>query len=125
MIRSILRALRVGASVQRERETKWAGVVAMGAIFVLGMLQANGVLSDVQDKEFVEFAIVTVESILAIIAAYSQLASTKKIGLFPPDRRSSDSPDRLRDQSVPAKPDATEQEYSSRGGLPDGPFFDS
>lgn len=127
-LKSLINALRVGASVQHEKGTKWAGFVAMAAIFGLSVAQANGILSDVPEKAFVDFVVFTVESVLAIIAAYSQLASTKKIGILPekPNVLGSDFPDnlradRLRTESLPSGSDATEKRNSAE--FPEGPFW--
>lgn len=123
MISSVFRALRVGASVQNTKGTKWAGFAAMAAIIILNIAKANGVLSDVQEKEFVDFTVLAVESVLALFAAYSQLATTEKIGLLPPADRDPRIDERLRDQSVPTRSDETEPDRKS--GFPEGPFWDN
>lgn len=137
MIRSLLRALRVGASVQTTKEMKWAGVVAAVTVFALNVAKANGVLADVAESEAVHLALVVTESVLAIFAAYSQIASTDKIGVLPRkgrrieamsdeeindllDRRESE---RMRADRLPPRSDAPETRNSA--GFPDGPFFDS
>jgi hypothetical protein len=58
---------------------------------------------------------------MAGIVLYSQIASTEKIGLLPPDRRDADPVERLRDQSVPTRTNAPEKRNSA--GFPDGPFW--
>jgi hypothetical protein len=72
------------------------------------------VLVDVQESAIVEL-------VMAGIVLYSQIASTEKIGLLPPDRRDADPVERLRNQSVSARSDAPETRNSA--GFPDGPFW--
>lgn len=124
MIPTLIRALRVGASVQNQKGMKWTGIVAAIAIVVLNVAKAKGVFVDVGETEFVNLAILSVESILAIIAAYSQIASTEKVGLLPAADRDPRIDERLRDQPVPTGADAAEKRNRDTG-FPDGPFFDS
>lgn len=116
MIRSLLRALRVGASVRNPTPLKWAGVAIAVAIIALEVAKSYGVLADVSEAALIEL-------VMAALVLYSQIASTEKIGLLPPDRRDSDPPERVRRESLPPRTDASEERNSA--GFPNGPFFDS
>ena len=139
MIRSLLRALRVGASVQNPTSLKWAGVAVAVAIIALEVAKSYGVLADVSEAALIEL-------VMAALVLYSQIASTEKIGVLPAKKQRSvahkyygdvpmrdksgildydflDDPhvDRLRRQSLPPNTDAPESRNSA--GFPDGPFF--
>jgi hypothetical protein len=111
MIRSLLHALRVGASVPNPTPLKWAGVAVAIAIIALEVAKSYGVLADVQESAIIEL-------VMAAIVLYSQFASTGKIGLLP---RRADAPERM--QSEPLPPRAATPESRNRGGFPDGPFW--
>ena len=115
MIRMLIHALRVGASVPNPTPLKWAGVAVAVAIIALEVAKSYGVLADVSEAALIEL-------VMAGLVLYSQIASTEKIGVLPPDRRIHDAVhDRLHPESVSA--DADEAKGGGFFGTDRGPFF--
>ena len=114
----LIHALRIGASVKNPTPLKWAGVAVAVAIIALEVSKSYGVFADVTESSIVEL-------VMAALVLYSQIASTEKIGVLPPDRSDPRIDGRVRDQSMSTDADEVGPKYSRRGGFPDGPFFDS
>lgn len=124
---TLIRALRTGASVKNPTPLKWAGVAVAVAIIALEVAKSQGVLVDVSETAIIEL-------VMVIVVLYSQIASTDKIGVLPPDRHDPRIDERVRDQSVPVDvheaiggwtEEAMRKELTKRhsAGFPDGPFW--
>jgi hypothetical protein len=124
MIGNIIKALRVGTSIKNETGVKWAGAAVAFALVGLTVAQSFGYLEGVQSASVIEL-------VMVLVVLYTQVATTTKIGLLPPDRDDAMriERERLRNRAMP--PDVAQSggdntpERRTSDGFPTGPFFDS
>jgi hypothetical protein len=127
MIGNIIKALRVGTSIKNETGVKWAGAAVAFALVGLTVAQSFGYLEGVQSASVIEL-------VMVLVVLYTQVATTTKIGLLPPDRHDAMrlERERLRNRAAQAVSPGVAQsggdntpERRTSDGFPTGPFFDS
>ena len=113
-IKTLIYALKKGASVENPTGLKYTGLLVTLALLGLSVAQSYGLFSEISGE-------VLIDLVLAAILLYAQVASTDKIG-FGPD--SYQQPGGLRDKKLQTGADKqTKPSESSK--FPSGPFFDS
>jgi hypothetical protein len=117
MIRILVHALRVGASVDNPTPYRRLQFVIALAVFALELAKQRGYLAGVPEADVIEL-------ILIGAVMYAQLISDETVGVWPRAHRDPRIDERLRDQSVPTDGDAPEAR-NPKTGFPKGHFFDS
>jgi hypothetical protein len=110
-ILSIIKALRMGASLPNPTPIKWAGIFFAVMLIALQFAQHFGFLLGVSADDWINLS-------LLLLILYSQIATTEKVGILPPARV------QFPELHIDAVPPDTVQ-YQRRDGFPDGPFFDN
>jgi hypothetical protein len=119
---SIIKALRIGASLPNPTPIKWAGIFFAAMLIALQVAQHFGFLQEVSADDWGQLS-------LLLLILYSQVATTEKVGVFPREKRVDVlEHDFLDDPAVRVQPEPlpTDTLPSKRSdGFPDGPFFDN
>ena len=109
-ILSIIKALRMGASLPNPTPIKWAGIFFAAMLIALQVAQHYGLLQGVSADDWINLS-------LLLLILYSQIATTEKVGILPA---------RVDTQRVQPEPMPTDTvQYQRPDGFPDGPFFDN
>jgi hypothetical protein len=108
---SIIKALRMGASLPNPTPIKWAGIFFAAMLIALQAAQQFGLLVGVSADDWINLS-------LLLLILYSQIATTDKVGILPAARA------QLPELHLDAVPSDTVQ-LQHRDGFPDGPFFNN
>ena len=76
---SIIKALRMGASLPNPTPIKWAGIFFAAMLIALQVAQHFGFLSGVSTDDWLQLA-------MLLLVLYSQVATTDKVGILPAAR---------------------------------------
>ena len=114
---SIIKALRIGASLPNPTPIKWAGIFFAAMLIALQIAQHFGFLTGVSADDWINLS-------LLLLILYSQIATTEKVGILPAAR--SQLPELRTDTVPPGSPEAARvKELRERSLFPSGPFFDN